>query len=82
MKNLDISDLAKVPPDLKHSLVGDLTLNELTASLNQSKNNKSPGLDGFPVEFYKAFWNFLGPLLLRALNFSFANNSLSNSQKQ
>ena len=82
MQNLDISDLAKVPPELKNSLVGELTLEELTASLNQSKNNKSPGLDGFPVEFYKAFWNLLGPLLLRALNFSFANNSLSNSQKQ
>ena len=54
----------------------------MTTSLNQSKNNKSPGLDGFPVEFYKAFWDLLGPLLPRALSYSFKNNSLSSSQKQ
>jgi len=30
-------------------------------------NNKSPGLGGFPVEFYKHFWNILSLLLIRAI---------------
>ena len=32
------------------------TLDELTDALKGMSNNKAPGTDGFPTEFYKTFW--------------------------
>ena len=47
------------------------------------KTNKSPGnADGLTVEFYTAFWESLGELLVDSLNYSFDHGELSSSQKQ
>ena len=46
------------------------------------KNNKSPGIDGFTVEFYKFFWIDLGIYLVRSLNYAYTTQNLSISQKQ
>ena len=36
-------------------MYGPLTVAELSNVLKNMKNNKIPGLDGFPAEFYKSF---------------------------
>ena len=36
-------------------LSGDLTDSEITKTLSNMKNNKSPGIDGFTSEFLKVF---------------------------
>ena len=46
------------------------------------KNEKSPGIDGFPVEFYKIFWNEIKDMLLESYQYSIDTGSLSISQKQ
>ena len=46
------------------------------------KNNKSPGVDGFTVEFFKFFWVDVGQFILRSLNYGYRNGSLSITQKQ
>ena len=46
------------------------------------KNNKTPGNDGIPIEFYKIFWNQIGKFLLRSLNEAFIKGELSITQKQ
>ena len=46
------------------------------------RTNKSPGADGFPVEFYRRFWSSLGPDLVEVLNYCYEHGQLSNSQKQ
>ena len=33
------------------------SLTECENAIKLMKNNKSPGLDGLPAEFYKLFWN-------------------------
>ena len=35
------------------------------------KNGKSPGSDGFTVDFLKFFWNKLGNYIVRSLNEGF-----------
>ena len=46
------------------------------------KNNKSPGLDGFTVEFFKFFWIDIGLFILKSLNYGYRTGSLSITQKQ
>ena len=46
------------------------------------KNEKSPGLDGITVEFFKFFWIDIGIFVLRSLNCGYAKESLSVTQTQ
>ena len=55
---------------------------ELGFALKNMKNNKSPGLDGFTVEFFKFFWTDIGHFILQSLNYGYRNGSLSITQKQ
>ena len=43
------------------------------------KNNKTPGIDGFPAEFLKVFWGSLKFFVLRALNRCYEKGLLSIS---
>ena len=45
------------------SICGQVTKQECLTALLKISNNKSPGLNGFSVEFYKCFWNDLSDLL-------------------
>ncbi|CAM2109006.1 unnamed protein product [Caretta caretta] len=38
-----------------------LTLAEFSEALYRMPTNKSPGIDGLTVDFYRAFWDILGP---------------------
>ena len=38
---------------------------------NQLHRNKSPGLDAFTIDFYKAFWNDIENCLFDSIAFSF-----------
>ena len=46
------------------------------------KNNKTPGTDGLPCEFYKMFWNDIKMYLLRSYNEAFQTLKLSRSQTE
>ena len=45
------------------------------------KKNKSPGLDGISIEFYKKFWPLIGNLLVKVFNNSYENGILTESQR-
>ena len=61
---------------------GALALSKCSEALSQMQTNKSPGVDGFPVEFYRRFWSSLGQDLVELLNYSYEHGQLSDSQKQ
>jgi hypothetical protein len=44
------------------------TSQELDEVLSETKTNTAPGLDGFPVAFFKKFWPILKSLVLQILN--------------
>ena len=56
-----------------------LTLEEIGNALKDMKNNKTPGIDGFPAEFFKFFWKDLKFFVLRAFNHFFQTGKLSIS---
>ena len=39
---------------------------EIQNCIKTFKNNKSPGTDGLPIEFYKIFWNKIKEPLLNS----------------
>ena len=82
--NKNIGDyvcINKLTQTQSDNLEGEISLSELSYSLQNMKNNKSPGPDGFTVEFYKAFWNDISAFLLRSLNEGFRKGSLTQVQK-
>ena len=57
-----------------------ITDNKCQQATLQLANNKSPGLDGFSIEFYKTFWTEIKSLFMECLDFSKLTNQLSESQ--
>ena len=60
-------------------LEGELTVSELSYALKCMQNNKTPGIDGFPADFFKVFWIKIKFFIARALNFCYHKGSLSTS---
>lgn len=57
------------------------SLIELTNSIKTLNLGKSPGPDGFTVEFFLHFWDLLGPLLFRISEACLADGQLCESMK-
>ena len=58
------------------NLEGPLTYEECKKGLDSFQNDKSPGVDGFTVEFYKFFNDFLGNDLLVFLSEAYEKQEL------
>ena len=79
LSNLDIPRLTE---EQKLSCEGKITPEECAAVLENFQNNKSPGNDGIPVEFYKKFWSLLSESFMKCVNECFESGEMSLSQKQ
>ena len=75
-------NLPKLTDNESNQLEGQITLSELSIALQNMKNNKSPGTDGFSSEFFKVFWKKLGTFVMRAVNHSYLTGELSLVQRQ
>ena len=73
--------IPKLSQHQRDSCEGELTEAELLATLKSTSNNKSPGSDGFPAEFYKVFWIDCKQYLLEALNLAYRIGLLSVTQR-
>ena len=59
-----ILDIPQVSPEENDILVADFTESEVREAIFQMENNKAPGPDGFPAEFYQVFWGVIKDDLL------------------
>ncbi|KAK3562934.1 hypothetical protein QTP86_011610 [Hemibagrus guttatus] len=62
-----LMDLPKISERAARELDRELTLEELHEALQRMENGRASGIDGLPVEFYKAFWAVIGQDMLDVL---------------
>ena len=64
---IDDKNIRKLDDNTSKQLDGKLTAEEISYAIKNMKNDKSPGIDGFPVEFFKVFLGenkIFGPVCL------------------
>ena len=87
-KDLDSDDTSfynhniKLTEEQKILCEGNLTFKECGECLKLMKNGKSPGSDGYTVDFYKFFWKNIGAFVFRSLYFGYEIGSFSEFQYQ
>jgi hypothetical protein len=50
------ADIPQISPEENSILISEFTEDEVFEAISQMEQNKAPGPDGFPAEFYKQFW--------------------------
>lgn len=65
-----------IPLDCIEKMEKPLTVEELYTAISQMQSGKSPGPDGYPIEFYKKFQHKLAPVLIDMYNESFSDLNL------
>ena len=70
----------KLTREQSNMLENELEFSEVRKAIQLMKNNRSPGPDGIPIEFYKKFWEQIKDILLKVYRHSFEIGELSYSQ--
>ena len=76
VNNTELDDIER------KSCEGEITPGECLLALKSMDNNKTPGSDGLPAEFYKMFWQDIKDFLISALNAGYHKGTLSISQRR
>lgn len=63
-------NLSKLSQEEAELITNPITSEEIKNSIGKLKNNKSPGVDGLPGEYYKSFEKELTPLLCKVYNYA------------
>lgn len=66
----------------KDSCEGFITLQECLAVLKSMPNNKTPGTDGIPPEWYKKIYKDIGQTVVDSFNYAFQHGKLSPDQRR
>ena len=60
---------------------GPISIREAKAAVFSMASHRTPGIDGIPIEFYREFWDLLGPHVTDMLN-SILDFGLTESQRR
>ena len=74
------NNLPKLNKNDNLELERDISEEDLELIVFKSKNNKSPGPDGYSNEFYKIFWPQIKTLLLKLMIYYRMNGKLNTAQ--
>ena len=75
-------NIPSVNNDDNNSLGSLISEKECYEAISSFANDKSPGSDGLPIEFYKTFWNEIKYLLCSVYNECFERNILPHSMRR
>ena len=79
---LDNLNIPKLSDTEKNSCEGKISVSQCHKLLDSFQNNKTPGNDGIPIEFYKKFWSLISDPLINSINECFEKGEMPVSQKQ
>ena len=74
--------ISKLTIEDREKMEGHLSLEECRKALDTFEGDRTPGEDGFTVEFYKTFFNLIGQDLAASFNAAYEENELSISQRR
>ena len=77
-----LKDIQPISDENYEKCEGLLTYDECWEAIKLMNNNKSPGFDGLPVEFYKKLFYLFGEKLVDYYNYAFIWGILTPSQRQ
>ncbi len=63
------------------NLDSSVSFEELTDAVKQMKLGRAPGIDGLSVDFYKAFWKYIGKDLYEVIQECFKENAFPQVAK-
>jgi hypothetical protein len=75
-------ELPSIDDEQKQDLDENITIEDIAAATKALPNNKSPGSDGFPVEFYKFFWNKIKTIVFDSIAHAISTGEMSIEQKR
>ena len=79
---LDNIEGPKVPQKCEEPMNAEITEQEVLKVLKSTANNKTPGEDGLPAEFYKVFWIDVKCYLVASYKYSHEINKMSITQRR
>ena len=72
----------KLPGTINAMMDSDVTIEELTMATKLMEVNKTPGIDGLPIEFYISFWDLLSEFFPKLMNDIYVNGLLPSIQQR
>jgi hypothetical protein len=76
------NDVQTIEDEDKQVLDHPITIDELTKAVKELPNNKTPGSDGLPVEFYKMFWGKIQQTVFESIEYAIDKGEMSTDQKR
>ena len=74
--------ISKLKTEDREEMEGPLSVEECKKALDTFEGDKTPGEDGFTVEFYKFFFDLIGQELVASFKAAYEVNELSISQRR
>ena len=74
--------ISKLKTEDREEMEGPLSVEECKNVLDTLEGDKTPGEDGFTVEFYKIFFDLIGLDLVASFNAAYEVNELSTTQRR
>ncbi|KAG7487320.1 hypothetical protein MATL_G00021900 [Megalops atlanticus] len=71
----------RISDESRSRLEQPISRKELDAALADMAKGKVPGADGLPMEFYRTFWDVLGPVMVDLANEVFSSGLLGDSMR-
>lgn len=75
-------NLPKITDEQNGKLITKITKEEIQSAIKRMKGGKSPGTDGFPMEWYKTMQDKLIPTLLKTFNWVLENKNVPPSWRE